>query len=87
MHVCTTCADKTKATEGASNKLRAAVCTEQDNLKKFKSKSGQFQIATTCIAFVLTMMTMIIPAEVCLLIFIFGGGIIGIIGAFAVWDL
>ena len=34
-----------------------------------------------------TMMTMIIPAWVCLMIFIFGGVIIGMIGAFAVWDL
>ena len=85
--VCTISADKVKATEGASTQLRAAVCTEQDRLKKYKTVSGQFRVTTTFIAFFTTMMALIIPAWVCVLVFAFGAPIIGLIGAIVLWDV
>lgn len=68
-HLGAICAESAKVTEGLSNKLRTAVCAEQDKLKKFRTESGRVQVATMYITFFLALMTLIIPAWVCLVVF------------------
>ena len=86
--MCTICAENTEGAEDVSHELRVALRTErnkqQDKWQESRFKSGAHQVATTCIAFVLFMAALIIPAYVCAMIFVFFLPLT-VIGWFNVW--